>query len=67
VRRTFNDLLNDCDRTAFKLEFRDGYMTEDPGYVANEINEAPEVVKLCSTAFTAAWARAIDHADFSLT
>jgi hypothetical protein len=168
VGRTFADLLDDCHRTAFKLEFRDCYMTEDPGYkaweagdldgaiaayrehsdrmraavdrgvaihrvrivsvpvshyirfehavtdavnvaagelirwlprqrtsdlalpgndawifddqvvqfghfagdgsfVANEITEAPEVVKLCSTAFAAAWPRAIDHADFSLT
>ena len=164
----FADLLNACRRTAFKLEFRDCYMTQDPGYKAweagnidaaiaaysdssermraaiargvgiqrvrvvsvpvssyivfehavtdgvniaagelirwlprrrasdlalpgndawvfddqvvqfghfagdgsfldNEITEDPDVVKLCSSAFNAAWARAIDHSGFSLT
>ncbi|MEV4414031.1 DUF6879 family protein [Catellatospora sp. NPDC049609] len=164
----FADLLDACNRTALKLEFRDGYMTEDPGYkaweagnvdaaiaayrdhsermraavqrgvvikrvrvvsvpvsryirfehavtdavniaagelirwlprreasdlalpgndawifddrvvqfghfagdgsfVANEVTEAPEAVKLCSSAFSAAWARAVDHSDFSLS
>ncbi|HEX6683482.1 MAG TPA: hypothetical protein VF062_11830 [Candidatus Limnocylindrales bacterium] len=166
--RQFADLLNACSRTAFKLEFRDCYMTEDPGYKAweagnldaaiaaysdstgrmhaaiargvaiqrvrivsvpvssyivfehavtdgvniaagelirwlprryasdlalpgndawvfddqvvqfghfagdgsfldNEVTEAPDAVKLCSSAFNAAWARAIDHSEFSLT
>jgi hypothetical protein len=167
VGRKFADLLSACSRTAFKLEFRDSYMTEDPGYKAweagnldaaiaaysdstermrtavqrgvaiqrvrvvsvpvssyivfehavtdgvniaagesirwlprrqasdlalpgndawifddqvvrfghfagdgsfldNEVTEAPNVVKLCSSAFNAAWARAIDHSEFSL-
>ncbi|HEX6683463.1 MAG TPA: hypothetical protein VF062_11735 [Candidatus Limnocylindrales bacterium] len=31
---TFEELLNACGRTAFKLELRDTYMPDDPGYLA---------------------------------
>lgn len=31
---TFEELLSECGRSAFKLEMRDVYMTDDPGYVA---------------------------------
>jgi hypothetical protein len=34
VASTFDELLTACERTAFKLEFRDGYMIGDPGYQA---------------------------------
>jgi hypothetical protein len=44
-----------------------GHFAGDGSFLANEVTEAPEVVKLCSSAFHAAWARAIDHADFSLS
>ena len=38
----------------------------DGSYLGNEVTKVPEVVQLCSTAFTAAWTRAIDHHDFHL-
>jgi len=31
---TFEELLSTCARTALKLEMRDVYMTDDPGYLA---------------------------------
>jgi len=31
---TFEELLSTCTRTALKLELRDVYMTDDPGYLA---------------------------------
>lgn len=31
-----------------------------------EMSEAPEVAKLCSTAFEAVWERGIDHSDYKL-
>lgn len=31
---TFEELLSACGRTALKLELRDVYMTDDPGYLA---------------------------------
>ncbi|HZM77610.1 MAG TPA: hypothetical protein VFC19_17975 [Candidatus Limnocylindrales bacterium] len=31
---TFEELLSRCTRTALKLELRDVYMTDDPGYLA---------------------------------
>lgn len=34
VPQSFHELLAKCNRTAFKLEFRDQYTTGDPGYVA---------------------------------
>jgi hypothetical protein len=34
VPASFDELLAMCKETAFKLEFRDQYMTGDPGYIA---------------------------------
>lgn len=44
----FGELLAKCERTAFKLEFRDQYMTGDPGYLAWEAGDLAEAVRLYS-------------------
>lgn len=45
MENTFDDLLNACERTAFKLELRDGYMTGDPGYRAWESGDLEGAVE----------------------
>ncbi|MFD1547173.1 DUF6879 family protein [Nonomuraea guangzhouensis] len=44
----FGELLAKCEHTAFKLEFRDQYMTGDPGYLAWEAGDLAEAVRLYS-------------------
>jgi hypothetical protein len=39
----------------------------DGRFVANEVYADPEVVKLCVSAFAAAWERGIDHDQYNLT
>jgi hypothetical protein len=34
VPESFDELLAECKQSAIKLEFRDLYMTSDPGYIA---------------------------------
>ncbi|MCF6469688.1 hypothetical protein FAF44_15005 [Nonomuraea sp. MG754425] len=41
----FSELLATCERTAFKLEMRDQYMTGDPGYLAWEAGDVDEAVR----------------------
>lgn len=41
----FSELLATCERTAFKLEMRDQYMTGDPGYLAWEAGDLGEAVR----------------------
>lgn len=42
---SFDELLADCQRTAFKLEFRDQYMTADPGFVAWQGGDLDQAVR----------------------
>jgi hypothetical protein len=42
----FSELLAKCERTAFKLEQRDQYMTGDPGYLAWEAGDLDRAVRL---------------------
>ncbi|SDH09076.1 hypothetical protein SAMN05421505_11188 [Sinosporangium album] len=42
----FSELLASCERTAFKLEMRDQYMTADPGYLAWEAGDLAEAARL---------------------
>ncbi|MGP3912875.1 DUF6879 family protein [Nonomuraea sp. 10N515B] len=44
----FSELLARCERTAFKLEMRDQYMTGDPGYLAWEAGDLGRAVQLYS-------------------
>ncbi len=39
----------------------------DGRFVGNEVSIDPEVVKLCSSAFEAAWERGVDHDQYSVT
>ncbi|MFI9598184.1 DUF6879 family protein [Nonomuraea sp. NPDC052265] len=41
----FSELLATCERTAFKLEMRDQYMTGDPGFLAWEAGDLDEAVR----------------------
>ncbi|MFI9553405.1 DUF6879 family protein [Nonomuraea endophytica] len=41
----FSQLLATCERTAFKLEMRDQYMTGDPGYLAWEAGDVIKAVR----------------------
>ncbi|WP_240506275.1 DUF6879 family protein [Thermoactinospora rubra] len=41
----FNELLATCERTAFKLEMRDQYMLDAPGYKAWEAGDLAEAVR----------------------
>lgn len=41
---SFDELLATCTRTALKLEFRDQYMTDDPGYVAWQAGDLDQAV-----------------------
>ncbi|MGW9347878.1 hypothetical protein SAMN05421803_106129 [Nocardiopsis flavescens] len=55
-----NDFWLFDNRTLYVNHFSgDGHPTEP------EITEAPDVVKLCSSAFEAVWERAVPHAEFS--
>lgn len=42
---SFADLLAECNKTAFKLEFRDQYMTGDPGYVAWQAGDLDQAIR----------------------
>lgn len=42
---SFDELLAKCNRTALKLEFRDQYMTGDPGYVAWQAGDLHRAVE----------------------
>jgi hypothetical protein len=44
-----------------------GHFAGDGSFLDNEVTEVPDVVKLCSSAFSTAWARAIDHREFRIT
>jgi hypothetical protein len=46
VPESFDELLANCTRTAFKLELRDQYMTGDPGYVAWQAGDLDRTVEL---------------------
>ena len=39
----------------------------DGRFMGNEVNTDPEVVKLCASAFEAAWERGVDHDKYSVT
>ncbi|MEV8376187.1 DUF6879 family protein [Kribbella sp. NPDC056861] len=41
---SFDELLARCTRSALKLEFRDQYMTGDPGYVAWQSGDVDQAV-----------------------
>jgi hypothetical protein len=45
VPESFDELLAKCNRTALKLEFRDQYMTGDPGYLAWEAGDLDRAVE----------------------
>jgi hypothetical protein len=45
VPESFDELLAKCTRTALKLEFRDQYMTGDPGYVAWQAGDLDRAVE----------------------
>lgn len=42
---SFDELLANCTRTALKLEFRDQYMTDDPGYIAWQAGDLDRAVQ----------------------
>jgi hypothetical protein len=45
VPESFDELLAKCTRTALKLEFRDQYMTGDPGYTAWQAGDIDRAVE----------------------
>jgi hypothetical protein len=44
VPESFDELLARCTRTALKLEFRDQYMTGDPGYLAWQAGDLDQAI-----------------------
>lgn len=42
---SFAELLASCTRTALKLEFRDQYMADDPGYIAWQAGDIDQAVR----------------------
>ncbi|MGP3958162.1 DUF6879 family protein [Nonomuraea sp. 3N208] len=56
----FSELLAKCERTAFKLETRDQYMTSDPGYLAWEAGD-PDGAVLSYADWTATAKAAVDR------
>jgi hypothetical protein len=43
---------------------RFGYFAGDGTYLGDEVDEDPDVVRLCSQAFEAVWERAVPHAEY---
>ncbi|GAB3967076.1 hypothetical protein GCM10029978_033620 [Actinoallomurus acanthiterrae] len=43
---------------------RFGYFAGDGEFVGHDVWEDPDVVKLCTSAFEAAWERGVDHDDY---
>jgi len=43
---------------------RFGYFAGNGDFLSNELDDRPDVVKMCGAAFEAVWQRAIPHADY---
>ena len=54
---------NDCWVFDDRL-VRFGHFAGDGTVIGHELSGNPAVIKLCATAFTAVWERAIDHKDY---
>ncbi|AWL38943.1 MULTISPECIES: DUF6879 family protein [Streptomyces] len=45
---------------------RFGHFSGEGAYLGDEIEDAPDVVKLCSSAFEAVWDRAVPHSAYTI-